>query len=60
MAQARELGRRAIAALMARPLAAAGIEGARVVVTFPPDRQRRDGERWDVTSTVDEVLANRR
>ncbi|HEU4960898.1 MAG TPA: DUF4230 domain-containing protein [Sphingomonas sp.] len=56
MAQAREHARRAIAALMAKPLAAAGLRHARVVVTFPPERQ--SFEQWDVTKPIPEVLAN--
>lgn len=60
MAQAREHARRAIARLLAQPLAAAGIGDARVVVTFPPERFSHDRERWDVTKSVDEVLANHR
>lgn len=56
MAQAREHARRAIADLMAKPLAAAGFANARIVVTFPPDR--RDDRRWDVTTPIPEVLRN--
>jgi hypothetical protein len=56
MAQARENARRAVAALMAKPLAAAGFTDARVIVTFPPERI--DDRRWDVTKPIPEVLAN--
>ncbi|HWK34904.1 DUF4230 domain-containing protein [Sphingomonas sp.] len=56
MAQAREHARRAVADLLARPLAAAGLGDVRVVVTFPPER--RDHERWDTTRSVAEVLDN--
>lgn len=56
MAQARENARRAVAALMAKPLAAAGFTNARVIVTFPPERI--DDRRWDVTKPIPEVLAN--
>jgi len=56
MAQAREHARRAIADLMAKPLAAAGFRRARVVVTFPPERT--DDAQWDVTRPIPEVLAN--
>jgi hypothetical protein len=56
MAQAREHARRALAGLMAKPLAAAGIANARVVVTFPPERI--DNRQWDVTKRIPEVLAN--
>lgn len=56
MAQAREHARRAIADIMAKPLAAAGFAHARIVVTFPPDRI--DDRRWDVTRPIPDVLAN--
>lgn len=56
MAQAREHARRAIASLMAKPLAAAGFGNARVIVTFPPERI--DDRRWDVTRPIPDVLAN--
>ncbi|MBY8827277.1 DUF4230 domain-containing protein [Hephaestia mangrovi] len=56
MAQAREHARRAIAELMAKPLAAAGFGNARIIVTFPPDRV--DHRQWDVTRPIPEVLAN--
>lgn len=59
MAQARELARAAIARLLAQPLAAAGMGEVRVVVTFPPERTLRDGERWDVSKSVDQVLRER-
>lgn len=58
MAQARELARRSVASVMARPLAAAGFGRARVVVTFPPERSGRDTRRWDTTRSIDEVLGN--
>ena len=56
MAQAREHARRAVAALMAKPLAAAGFANARIIVTFPPERI--DTRHWDVTKPIPEVLAN--
>ncbi|MGN6268778.1 MAG: DUF4230 domain-containing protein [Sphingomonas sp.] len=56
MAQAREHARRAIASLMAKPLAAAGFGNARVIVTFPPERT--DDRRWDMTRPIPDVLAN--
>jgi hypothetical protein len=56
MAQAREHARRAVADIMAKPLAAAGFAHARVIVTFPPERT--DDRRWDVTKPIPEVLAN--
>ena len=43
----------------AAPLAAAGYGDARVIVTFPPERTGRNQEQWDVTTPVNEVLANR-
>ena len=55
LAQAREHARRAIAEVMAKPLAAAGFGQARVIVTFPPERI--DQRRWDVTTPIPEVLA---
>lgn len=56
MAQARELGRTAIARLLAQPLAAAGLGDARVVVTFPPERDARTRERWDVSRSPEQVV----
>jgi hypothetical protein len=60
MAQAREHARRAVAALMAGPLGAVGIGGARVVVTFPAERGPRDGARWDQSRNLRDVLAEPR
>lgn len=54
MAQARELARHAIANLMAKPIAAAGLGPVRVIVTFPPERT--DTRQWDVTKPIPEVL----
>ncbi|MDG5487035.1 DUF4230 domain-containing protein [Sphingomonas sp. BGYR3] len=59
MAQAREFARRSVTRVLGMPLAATGYGDARVVVTFPNERRIDDGERWDVTRPVDEVLANR-
>jgi len=59
MAQAREYGRAAVAKIMAAPLAAIGHGDARVLVTFPPERRQENRERWDVTTPINEVLANR-
>lgn len=58
MAQARENGRRALVKLMAAPLAAAGHGDARVIVTFPPERGDPNRDRWDVTTPINQVLAN--
>lgn len=60
MAQAREHARRALSDLLAKPLQASGIAGARVVVTFPQERRARDRERWDTTRTPDQVLNDSR
>jgi hypothetical protein len=60
MAQAREYGRSALVKLMGAPLAAAGFDDARVLVTFPAERGARNPEQWDVTTPVNEVLAERR
>lgn len=59
MAQAREMGRRAVARLLAQPLAAAGLGDVRVVVTFPLERNAQNRERWDVSKPVDQVLRER-
>lgn len=56
MAQAREHGRVAIARLLARPLAAAGLGDVRVVVTFPPERAAQNRERWDVSRSPEQVV----
>lgn len=60
MAQAREYGRTAVAKIMGAPLAAIGYGDARVLVTFPPERSGANRDRWDVTTPINEVLANRR
>lgn len=59
MAQARDYGRAALGRLMAAPLAAAGFGDARVIVTFPPERKGDNRDRWDVTTPINEVLANK-
>ncbi len=60
MAQARENARAALATLLGAPLDTLGYGDARVLVTFPAERGRRGGERWDVSADPAEVLANRR
>lgn len=60
MAQAREYGRAAIGKIMAAPLGAMGYGDVRILVTFPPERKDDRRERWDVTTPINEVLANRR
>lgn len=59
MAQAREMGRKAVARLLAQPLAAAGLGDARVIVTFPPERNAQNRERWDVSRPIEQVLRER-
>lgn len=59
IAQARELARAALVKLYAAPLRALGHANARVIVTFPPERRRINGEQWDVSRSVDDVLNNR-
>jgi hypothetical protein len=56
MAQAREMGRRALARLLAQPLAAAGQGDVRVVVTFPPERAGQNREQWDVSRSPEQVM----
>jgi hypothetical protein len=56
MAQAREHARRALARLLAQPLNAAGLGDVRVVVTFPPERDARNRERWDASRSPDQVM----
>lgn len=56
-AQARENARRALARLLATPLAAAGLNVARVEVRFP-DERGRSTEQWDRSRTPAEVLEN--
>ncbi|MDQ2892065.1 MAG: DUF4230 domain-containing protein [Pseudomonadota bacterium] len=58
IAQAEANARRSLAALFRGPLAAAGLN-AKVVVRFAND-PRRDGERWDASRSLEQVLANRR
>ncbi|WP_298396370.1 DUF4230 domain-containing protein [Sphingobium sp.] len=58
METARRNGRAALSRLLAQPLIAAGYRDARVIITFPPERVAQ--EQWDVTTPINEVLANRR
>ena len=60
LAQAREHAKRAITAMMAGPLGAVGLGDARIVVTFPPERQGRNNERWDQSRNPADVLAEPR
>lgn len=56
MAQAREMGRRALARVLAQPLVAAGLGDVRVVVTFPPERGNANREHWDVSRSPGQVM----
>ncbi|WP_230769639.1 DUF4230 domain-containing protein [Sphingomonas sp. Leaf4] len=60
LAQAREKARAALGTLLGAPLATLGYGDARVLVTFPAERGRRGGERWDVSADPADVVANRR
>uniref|UniRef100_UPI0035C97EE5 DUF4230 domain-containing protein n=1 Tax=uncultured Sphingomonas sp. TaxID=158754 RepID=UPI0035C97EE5 len=57
IAAARENARRALANLFRGSLAAAQLGDVDVVVRFPYER-RGDGERWDTTRSIGEVLGN--
>ncbi len=57
IAKARENGRAAIAKLFGGALGAAGLP-VRVEVRFAGEARPRDGERWDVSRSLEEVLAN--
>lgn len=60
LAAAREAARRAIAANLKGPLAAAGYDDVTVTVIMPGDPQPGgQGERWDVSRSIAEVLAER-
>lgn len=59
MAQARDLARQALVKLYANPLRALGRGNARVIVTFPYERRRINGEQWDVSRSVEDVLNNK-
>lgn len=58
VAEAREHGRTALARLLAAPLPALGLGDARVIVTYPNEREQGPREHWDVSRSVAEVLAN--
>lgn len=59
IAEARELARQALIRLYASPLRALGKGDARVIVTFPNERRRINGEQWDVSRSVEDVFNNR-
>jgi hypothetical protein len=56
MAQAREHARRALSSLVGLPLDTLGYGDARVIVTFPAERPLRDGERWDQSRRIEDVV----
>ncbi|MES2336565.1 MAG: DUF4230 domain-containing protein [Pseudomonadota bacterium] len=58
LAQARDNARRALRDLLGPPLAAAGVDDARILVTFPYERPDRSRQDWDRTRTPEQVLAN--
>ncbi len=60
IAQARDYARAALVRLIGAPLRTLGHGEARVIVTFPPERRRANGERWDVSRSVEEVTARGR
>lgn len=59
LARARENARDALASLIETPLQAADIGNVDVVVRFPQEGVR-NGERWDVSPSIAEVLGRRR
>lgn len=54
--KARENGREALERLIELPLAAANIDGVNVVVRYPGEQAARDGEQWDVSPSIADVL----
>ena len=58
LAAANEAAREAIARNLQQPLAAAGLNNVRIVVRAPTE-DRSDGERWDVSRSIEEVLRER-
>ncbi len=58
IAKARENGRAAIARLFGGALSAAGLP-VRVEVRYAGEARPADGERWDVSRSLEDVLANR-
>jgi len=59
MAAANRSAREAIEKNLEAPLRAAGIKGVSVVVRMPSDGQGNGSERWDVSRSIAEVLAER-
>ena len=57
MNKARENARAVVARMAQGPLAAAGLEDVRVAVSFPWEpKQPSDGERWDQSRRIEDVL----
>lgn len=59
MAAATQAAREALARNLKAPLQAAGLDGVSIVVRTPVDGRSSDGERWDVSRSIAEVLAER-
>lgn len=62
LSKAREVARRAITRFVEAPLAAAGLQGVKVVVRLPGDAKPvgLSDEQWDVSRPIAEVLAEMR
>lgn len=58
IAKARERARAVVPGLLRPALVAAGLEDVRVVAAFPEDRPPTEGDRWDVTRSLQDVLAD--
>lgn len=59
MAAATQAAREALARNLKAPLKAAGLGDVSIVVRTPVDGRSSDGERWDVSRSIAEVLAER-
>lgn len=59
MAEASRAARDAIARNLKTPLEAAGLGNVTIVVRAPTDGERANGERWDVSRSIAEVLEER-
>lgn len=58
IARARERAKGVVANFLRTPLAAAGLEDVRVRPVFPDELGPENGDRWDVTRSLREVLAD--
>lgn len=58
VARARERAKTVVASFLGAPLAAAGLNGVRIVTVFPDETARGDTDQWDVTRSLREVLAD--